>query len=73
MTLRSIKKQSAKNGKLISQNNLQLNNNLIINRYLRKFESENGLGEFYRDADGNWRIKKIKKTRMKSKSQRATL
>ena len=60
-----IKKQSIKNGESTYQNDHRLNNSLIMNKYQRKLESGNSVGEFYRDADGNWRLKPSNKRRIK--------
>ena len=61
------KKQLIKNSKTTYQNDYRQNDSSIMNKYLHKLESRTGFEEFFRDADGNWRLKPIKKRHGKSK------
>lgn len=67
MAIASTKKEPSKYEKQMHRNNHVLDESQIINKYILRFESAISSGEFYRDADGNWKLKPFKSGRMRSR------
>ncbi len=70
MAFESIDKGRSKYEKQMNRNNHVLDESQIINKYILKFESTISSGEFYRDADGNWKLKPVKSGRKGSRRKR---
>jgi hypothetical protein len=59
----TIRKNTVYGPKDIRKRSSRIEKESVLVKYCNKYEMMSRLGEFYRDASGNWKLKPMKKRR----------